>query len=189
MSESFDPYLKWLGIPPREQPPNHYRLLGIDPFCADPDVIDNAAERQMIYVRRFATGPHAAESQKLLNELAQARVCLLDEQARSVYDRHLRGQANGDHAEPKQQQHPQPAASPQPKKESSFALPPLPALEDLDTDIPTPRIRSTPALEVEPQQSPADQRRKWRPNVAMLVLGCVAVAIAVGVYIAFNSSY
>ena len=27
--DGFDPYRKWLGIPPQEQPPNHYRLLGI----------------------------------------------------------------------------------------------------------------------------------------------------------------
>ena len=38
MPESFDPYHRWLGIPPREQPPNHYRLLGIDLFEADADV-------------------------------------------------------------------------------------------------------------------------------------------------------
>jgi hypothetical protein len=28
----FDPYHVWLGIPPHEQPPNHYRLLGIAPL-------------------------------------------------------------------------------------------------------------------------------------------------------------
>jgi hypothetical protein len=47
MTMSFDPYHKWLGIPSREQPPNHYRLLGISLFESDPDVIDAAANRQM----------------------------------------------------------------------------------------------------------------------------------------------
>ena len=28
LQEKFDPYHIWLGIPPEEQPPNHYRLLG-----------------------------------------------------------------------------------------------------------------------------------------------------------------
>ena len=28
-TEDFDPYYRWLGIPPEEQPPNHYALLGI----------------------------------------------------------------------------------------------------------------------------------------------------------------
>ena len=36
MSESFDPYHKWLGISPKDQPPNHYRLLAIDEFEAKP---------------------------------------------------------------------------------------------------------------------------------------------------------
>jgi hypothetical protein len=30
MAADFDPYHKWLGIPPPQQPPHHYRLLGID---------------------------------------------------------------------------------------------------------------------------------------------------------------
>ena len=44
MAEAFDPYRKWLGIPVQDQPPNHYRLLGIELFEADPDVISNAAD-------------------------------------------------------------------------------------------------------------------------------------------------
>ena len=44
MAEGFDPYHKWLGIPPKDQPPNHYRLLGIELFESDPEVIDMAAE-------------------------------------------------------------------------------------------------------------------------------------------------
>lgn len=32
MPEPFDPYSEWLGIAPEEQPPDHYRLLGIAPF-------------------------------------------------------------------------------------------------------------------------------------------------------------
>jgi hypothetical protein len=29
MAGPFDPYHRWLGIPPQEQPPNHYRLLAL----------------------------------------------------------------------------------------------------------------------------------------------------------------
>ena len=32
MSESFDPYVQWLGIRDRRRPPNHYRLLGVEPL-------------------------------------------------------------------------------------------------------------------------------------------------------------
>ena len=59
---SFDPYHKWLGIPPEEQPPNHYRLLGVSLFEASPEVIVASAARQMDYVRRFSRGPYQAAS-------------------------------------------------------------------------------------------------------------------------------
>ncbi len=90
MSESFDPYLQWLGIRDPERPPSHYRLLGLDLFESDPEVISGAADRQMSHVRTFQTGPNAAVSQALLNELAVARRCLLNEQSRADYDHRLR---------------------------------------------------------------------------------------------------
>ena len=34
--ETFDAYHEWLGIPPKDQPPNHYRLLGIELFESQP---------------------------------------------------------------------------------------------------------------------------------------------------------
>ena len=43
MAEKFDPYYRWLGIPAKEQPPNHYRLLGIELFESDPQLIDSFA--------------------------------------------------------------------------------------------------------------------------------------------------
>lgn len=85
----FDPYRKWLGIPREEQPPNYYRLLGIAPFESDPDVIVNAADRQMGHVRRFQAGRYAETCQRILNELAAARVCLLDPVRKRAYDQKL----------------------------------------------------------------------------------------------------
>ena len=87
---TFDPYYKWLGIPSEEQPPNHYRLLGIKVFEADPDVISTAADRQMSHIRSFQTGPNAALSQTLLNEISNARVCLLNPKKKEAYDDTLR---------------------------------------------------------------------------------------------------
>lgn len=46
MADSFDPYHKWLGISPKDQPPNHYRLLGIELFEGVPDVIESAADQR-----------------------------------------------------------------------------------------------------------------------------------------------
>lgn len=90
MADCFDPYHKWLGIPPAEQPPNHYRLLGIGLFEADPDVIEQAADRQMAHVQTHKTGLHSAASQKLLNELSAAKLCLLGQAEKSRYDAALR---------------------------------------------------------------------------------------------------
>ncbi len=90
MSAAFDGYHVWLGIPPDEQPPNHYRLLGIAPFENDADVIDHAADRQMAHVRTFQAGKNRAVSQQLLNELAAARVCLLNAERKKAYDNDLR---------------------------------------------------------------------------------------------------
>ncbi|MBL8828752.1 MAG: hypothetical protein JNM18_17365 [Planctomycetaceae bacterium] len=86
----FDPYHKWLGIPPRDQPPHHYRLLGIELYESDPEVIEGAAERHVTYLQSVATGPQLAESQRLLNEISAARRCLLTPAQKSAYDAKLR---------------------------------------------------------------------------------------------------
>jgi len=86
----FDPYHAWLSIPPTEQPPNLYRLLGLDLFEKKDDVIDSAADRQMAHVRTFQGGKHRDHSQKLLNEISNARITLLDKKKRDAYDVQLR---------------------------------------------------------------------------------------------------
>lgn len=91
--EDFDPYHRWLGIPPSEQPASHYRLLGISSFEGDPEVIRDAGERQMRHVRTYQLGPNSAASQKILNELAAAKACLLDPDRKLAYDAMLRGVA------------------------------------------------------------------------------------------------
>ena len=91
MVSEFDPYHEWLGIPASEQPPHHYRLLGIPAFEEIPKVIENAADQRMMLLRTFQAGKRAAESQRLLNELSAARVCLLNPQKKAAYDEWLRG--------------------------------------------------------------------------------------------------
>ncbi len=86
---NFDPYHKWLGIPPEEQPANHYRLLGIQMFESDPDVIESAAMRQITHVRSFAIGKHGELSQAILNEVTAAKLCLLLPERKSEYDNSL----------------------------------------------------------------------------------------------------
>ncbi len=92
MPEPFDPYLHWLGIRDPQRPPNYYRLLGVELFESDPVVLANAADRQMAHVRTFQTGPRSAESQRILNELAAAKICLLNPHKKDAYDAKLRAE-------------------------------------------------------------------------------------------------
>ena len=54
-------------------------------------MIESAADKVMAHVRSFQNGKHAKQSQKLLNILAAARVCLLDDEKRAEYDGTIRG--------------------------------------------------------------------------------------------------
>jgi hypothetical protein len=85
----FDPYHRWLGIRPEEQPADHYRLLGLVRFEDDLEAIRDAASRQMAHVRSYALGPHVALSQRILNELAAAKACLLEPAKKAEYDLRL----------------------------------------------------------------------------------------------------
>jgi serine/threonine protein kinase len=86
----FDPYYEWLAIPLRDQPPNHYRLLGIELYEAHLAVIERAADKQMAFLRTVANGKQGAIAQRLLNEVAVARRCLLTPEKKAAYDQQLR---------------------------------------------------------------------------------------------------
>ncbi|MCA9174012.1 MAG: serine/threonine protein kinase [Planctomycetales bacterium] len=85
----FDPYHRWLGIRATNQPVNHYRLLGLDVFEEDLEVIASAADRQMAHVRSFQNGPQGEASQALLAKIAVARLCLIDSERKANYDDQL----------------------------------------------------------------------------------------------------
>lgn len=89
----FDPYRKWLGIPEDLRPPTYYQLLGISPGEKDLDVIEAAVLRQSAFVRNFQTGSHAEDATRILNEIAAARLCLVDKAKRAKYDAELRKQS------------------------------------------------------------------------------------------------
>lgn len=90
MSDSFDPYHSWLGISPKDLSANYYRLLGIDLFESDANVIESAADRQMSHIRTFQTGKHSRLSQQVLSEIAAARITLLNAQKKAQYDKDLK---------------------------------------------------------------------------------------------------
>jgi len=92
--DEFDFYHRWLGIPPEEQPPSHYRLLGLPLFEEDLEVIANCADRQRSYVKRQSANVKKFEAygQKILNEIESARICLMNAEKRQAYDEKLRSQ-------------------------------------------------------------------------------------------------
>lgn len=90
MASPFDPYYLWLGIPPEEQPPDHYRLLGIGRFESDPEVIEQAAERQLHFLGQMLNTAHRDAALRLQQEIKAARAVLLDPHQKSLYDAQLR---------------------------------------------------------------------------------------------------
>ena len=94
MAGEFDPYYTWLGIRPEESAGgvDHYRLLGVQPLEENPEVICNAMDQRMHFLRTLQVGKRAAESQALLNEIAAAGGCLLDPRSKALYDRQLRAE-------------------------------------------------------------------------------------------------
>ena len=96
MTNTLDPYHKWLGIPPTEQPPNHYRLLGITIFENDPEVIEAAADARMSHLKTYQLGKYYVLSERLLGEVSIARVCLLNSDKKAEYDQDLRSRQQED---------------------------------------------------------------------------------------------
>ena len=91
---SFDPYFKWLGIPPDEQPSNYYRLLGLQPFESNSDVIESQSLKQIAEIRNYQIGEHSEQATQLLNELSEARICLLDPERKAAYDLKEKGRVS-----------------------------------------------------------------------------------------------
>ena len=87
MTEHFDPYHELLGIPPQEQPPNHYRLLGISLWETNRQVIANAAMQRSKFLRSLGISQYGDVCQRLLNEVSAAKICLLNETKKAAYDR------------------------------------------------------------------------------------------------------
>jgi len=181
MSTPFDPYHKWLGIPPDEQPPNHYRLLGLVVFESDADVIDAAAEARVAYLRSMQGGKNSAASQKLLNEVAASRIVLLNEEKRHAYDEHLRatthdplGPAPGAPV-PGATMQGAPAPTAQPNAQSAAHAAPFAA------------AKQAPGIRAKRVHGRKKQQPKWMLP-AVLCGGALIVLVVVGIVVAANFS-
>lgn len=192
MSNGFDAYYKWLSIPPHDQPPNHYRLLGLGLFESDADVIAAAADRQMAHVQTYKNGPHSDLSQKLLNEIAAAKICLLRPQKKSAYDKQLREQMAADAARvgplgaavvPQLPQQPLQPAGPQESLPgalryggypgTSFTPPP--------PTLPPPVSRRARSFESESLKANSGM------TTVLIAAGAFAVLLAIGILVALKS--
>jgi len=162
VSAHFDPYHKWLGISPKDQPPDHYRLLGVDRFEADPDVIAGAADKQMAHVRSLQIGKHPDLSQRILNEIAAARVCLLNPSKKEEYDRQLRQKPESGGPKPLLTAEPLGAAMPAPSEAPLEPPAELPAFT--------------------PREPPRRASRSWQGPAAVgatVVVGALVIALIV----------
>jgi hypothetical protein len=170
MSETFDPYHEWLGIRPEEHPVDYYRLLGIAALEDNVTAIENAADRQMGHLRKFQTGKHSALSQKLLNEVAAARVCLLTPAKKAAYDAKLRQKMR--------------AVAPAAGAAPSSSEPDLAGfVESLSKEKPA---QKKPATKV---PGPVPRKRKGPPliGIAASVLAAVLLVLGIGVFMRQNA--
>ncbi|MDR2346219.1 MAG: hypothetical protein LBE18_09150 [Planctomycetaceae bacterium] len=81
-----DVYRTWLKIEATNRPLNFYQLLRLKPFDDDIKRIRDNYRQLNAHVRKFASGEYIEESQKLLNELAKAMLCLTDSARKLEYD-------------------------------------------------------------------------------------------------------
>lgn len=91
MGKALNPYQAWLDIPPTEQPPDHYRLLGVRRFETDPQIIKRAAEMRIAFVRQKAAGSNQEIAKWLIAQIAAAHACLTVPGPREAYDQALLG--------------------------------------------------------------------------------------------------
>ncbi len=170
-SSAFDPYHVWLSIAPDEQPPHHYRLLGLKPFESDLRVIESAADRQMAHVRTFQSGKYSKASQKLLNEISSAKLFLLNESKKRAYDDKLRAEL-ADAENPK-------TATAQPAARAAVKRAAKPAPKTAKPIAAQPDAPSGSAFQFATSESslPAAARPRKSPNWALT--GSVAAVMAV----------
>ena len=183
MADSFDAYHEWLGIAPRDQPPNHYRLLGIELYEAKANVIDSAADRQMAHLRTFQTGARSKLCQELLNRVSTARVLLLNVQKKAAYDVQLEKQLAGSRSEPRIARAiplNQPASTavsvPLPPSAAPVPRVSLPAAAPFDPAAGAPQISSAPSH----RRGHRKQNTLWLAlGIGGALLGIVAVIAAI----------
>lgn len=89
MAGTFDPYLEWLGIFPEDQPPDHYRLLGLERFEENGQLIQRHIDQRLRHLAKHKDGPHASACKEVVHRISLARACLLNPKLKPAYDQQL----------------------------------------------------------------------------------------------------
>jgi hypothetical protein len=175
-AQEFDPYQHWLGIPVAEQPPNHYRLLGIHLFEADPAAIERAAQQRMMSLRSIELETHVELAQRLLKEVAVAGACLLTPERKQRYDLALRAQL-APKSPPSQNTQTDQAATGQRGAGAKRSKPPAMSASGFSTVV-------ADLLDELPKREPApeppgrwDEWKKKLTHVAYVLIGIVVAAL------------
>ncbi len=176
MSDTFDPYCQWLGIPPAEQPPDYYRLLGAPRFSENVGELARAADERIAAVTRFQEGPHREYVPRLVAELSMARSCLTNPATKAAYDAQLRQQFGEPHAVAMSRfAAPDPSAWGDPGAAPPALYPP-PAPPVMAPTAPAPVVVE-PWADSETDEEPSPTRLGQRLAFVMVVL---VVGLAVG---------
>ncbi|HET6881866.1 MAG TPA: hypothetical protein VFI31_17000 [Pirellulales bacterium] len=91
MSQAFNPYREWLGIAAHSDSPSYYELLGLRPLENDATKVEPAYQRQAAKLAGHLSGGQADVAQRLMGELAEARITLMTPTAKRAYDSALAG--------------------------------------------------------------------------------------------------
>lgn len=190
MSQGFNVYREWLGVASSSEIPSYYELLALRPLESDTAKIEAAYQRQSAQLAPRLSGGQADVAQRLMGELAEARLTLLTPTAKRAYDTAL-AQAAGPAAAfgasyPGQTAQPAwPAAQPSPGWQAPPAMPAAapgyyPAAPA--SAAPQPAVSETAFPAIRPRRV----RRRSSPVPA--VVGVLAVLVILGgTWLYFNA--
>lgn len=169
MSQGFNAYREWLGVAGQSEIPSYYELLALRPLEPDTAQIEAAYQRQSARLATHLSGAQADIAQRLMGELAEARLTLLTPTAKRAYDAALAGAVGSA---------PRVTASPSPVTQSApsaaFAPQPISAYPTTPQGVQGPQppagygyAGGYPAQPAAPAYPTAQAHPGWQPQGAM----------------------
>jgi hypothetical protein len=151
----------WMGLPAGEWPPDHYRLLGLEPGESNRELIEHRVHERMDAVRRYQM-THPEQATEAMNRLAQAFVCLTEPHAKQRYDEALFGRSLALAELPSESRRPRPPGSPPLRASTAAPRRRCPLSVPRRRRCPRTPVRATPPW---PPTPPSSFRRSHRPTL------------------------